>query len=109
MRRLMVLVSLLALVVPLLMGASVRAQEASPASAVALPLLLQQASETFNAGDAAAVAALYTEVGTHEDIPAEVRIQDRGEITASYDLATILGQLGLLDLGEGSADATPAA
>jgi steroid delta-isomerase-like uncharacterized protein len=172
MRRFLVLVSLLALAVPLLMGAGVGAQEASPAASMALPPLLQQASETFNSGDAAAVAALYAEDGVHEDIPAGVRVQGREAITAYvaevfgqlddfrfepvfgwkdgdvavleytltgtdpesgqpvtyrgvivaeydgdlirrstdyYDLASILSQLGLLDLGEGTMAATPAA
>jgi steroid delta-isomerase-like uncharacterized protein len=172
MHRLLAVVALATLTVPLLIGAGVGAQEASPASPAALPPLLQQASETFNGGDAAAVAALYTEDGTHEDIPAGVRLQGQEEITAYvaevfgqlddfrfepvfgrlegdlavleytlsgtdpesgrpvtyqgvivaeyegdlirrstdyYDLATILSQLGLLDLGEGTADATPAA
>jgi hypothetical protein len=135
----MALVAILALAVPLLTGAGASAQEASPpASPAALPPLLQQAVDAFNGGDAAAVAALYTEDGTHEDIPIGVRVQGREEITAyvdedfgqlddfrfepvfgrlegdlirrstdHYDLATILGQLGLLDPGEGTAEATP--
>jgi steroid delta-isomerase-like uncharacterized protein len=172
MHRLVAVIALVTLAFSLLMGGGVGAQEASPAAAMALPPLLQQASEAFNSGDAAAVAALYTENGTHEDIPAGVRAQGREEITAYvaeafgqlddfrfepvfgrlegdlavleytltgtdpesgrpvtyqgvivaeyegdlirrstdyYDLATILSQLGLLDLGEGTADATPAA
>ena len=172
MDRLFALGSIVVLTVPLLVSADVTAQEASPAASVALPPLLQQASETFNSGDAAAVAALYTEDGTHEDVPAGVRVQGQEEITAYvaevfgqlddfrfepvfgrlegdlavleytlsgtdpesgqpvsyrgviiaeykgdlirrstdyYDLATILSQLGLLDLGAGTADATPAA
>jgi steroid delta-isomerase-like uncharacterized protein len=172
MHRLVASIAVLAFVVPLLTGAGVLAQEASPAaSPVALPPLLQQATETFNGGDAAAVAALYTEDGTHEDIPAGVRAQGREAITAYlaevfgqlddfrfepvfgskdgdvavleytlsgtdpgsgqpvtyrgvivaeydgdlirrstdyYDLASILSQLGLLDLGEAMAGATPA-
>jgi steroid delta-isomerase-like uncharacterized protein len=171
MRRLVTLVALVILAIPLLSAAGIGAQEASPAASVALPPLLQQASETFNSGDAAAVAALYAEDGIHEDIPAGVRTQGREEITAYvaevfgqlndfrfepifgrlendlavleytltgtdpnsgrsvsyqgvivaeyegdlirrstdyYDLATILNQLGLLDLGEGTAEATPA-
>jgi steroid delta-isomerase-like uncharacterized protein len=164
-------ITALALIVlsPLL---DVRAQETTPAaSPVALPPLLQQAAETFNGGDAAAVAALYAEDGIHEDIPAGVQAQGREEITAYvaevfgqlddvrfepvfgwkdgdvavleytltgtdpasgqpvtyrgvivaeyegdlirrstdyYDLASILGQLGLLDLGEAAGEATPA-
>jgi steroid delta-isomerase-like uncharacterized protein len=172
MRRLVVLVTIVGLGITLSIGAGVGAQEASPAASVALPPLLQHASETFNSGDAAAVAALYTEDGIHEDVPAGVRTQGREEITAYvaevfsqlddfrfepvfgrlagdlavleytltgtdpesgrsvtyqgvivaeyegdlirrstdyYDLATILTQLGLLDLGAGTADATPAA
>jgi steroid delta-isomerase-like uncharacterized protein len=173
MRRLSVLASILVLAVLFFTGAGVLAQEASPAAApIALPPLLQQASATFNTGDAAAVAALYAEDGIHEDIPAGVRVQGREAITAYvdevfgqlndfrfepvfgwkdgdvavleytlsgtdpgsgqpvsyrgvivaeydgdlirrstdyYDLASILSQLGLLDLGEGTAAATPAA
>jgi steroid delta-isomerase-like uncharacterized protein len=172
MRRLVARVSILALAISLLLGAGVMAQEASPAaSPIALPPLLQQASETFNGGDAAAVAALYLEDGIHEDIPAGVRVEGREEITAYvdevfgqlddfrfepvfgwkdgdvavleytlsgtdpasgqpvtyrgvivaeydgelirrstdyYDLASILSQLGLLDLGEAAGEATPA-
>jgi steroid delta-isomerase-like uncharacterized protein len=172
MRRLVALVSILPLAVLLLMGPGVMAQEASPAAApVALPPLLQQAAESFNGGDAAAVAALYLEDGIHEDIPAGVRVQGREAMTAYvaevfgqlndfrfepvfgwkegdvavleytlsgtdpgsgqpvtyrgvivaeydgdlirrstdyYDLASILSQLGLLDLGETMAGATPA-
>ena len=170
MRRLVALLSIVALAAALFTGVGVLAQEATPASPVALPPLLQQASDTFNAGDAAAVGALYTEDGIHEDIPAGVRVQGREEITAYvaevfgqlddfrfepvfgwkngdvavleytltgtdpgsgqpvtyrgvivaeydgdlirpstdyYDLASILSQLGLLDLGEAAADATP--
>jgi steroid delta-isomerase-like uncharacterized protein len=171
MRRLVALLSILALAVPLLTGTGVMAQEASPAaSPVSLPPQLQQASETFNGGDPAAVAALYLEDGIHEDIPAGVRAQGREEITAYvdqvfgqlddfrfepvfgwkegdvavleytltgtdpasgqpvayrgvivaeydgelirrstdyYDLASILNQLGLLDLGEAAVEATP--
>ncbi len=176
MRRFRLLLSVAAVVMVGIMTAGgyprAVAQEASPAaSPVALPPLLQQASETFNTGDAAAVAALYTEDGTHEDIPAGVRAQGREAITAYvaevfgqlndfrfepvfgskdgdvavleytlsgtdpasgqpvtyrgvivaeydgdlirrstdyYDLASILSQLGLLDLGETMAGATPA-
>jgi steroid delta-isomerase-like uncharacterized protein len=92
MRRLAALLSILTLAVLLLMGAGVMAQEASPAAApIALPPLLQQASETFNGGDAAAVAALYAEDGIHEDIPAGVRVQGREAITAYVD--EVFGQL----------------
>ncbi len=170
MHRLVASSALVTLAVLLLLGSAVGAQEASPA-AVALPPLLQQASETFNSGDAAAVAALYAEDGIHEDIPAGVRLQGRDAITGYvaevfsqfddfrfepvfgrlegdlavleytltgtdpasgqpvtyrgvivaeydgelirrstdyYDLATILSQLGVLDLEGASADATPA-
>jgi hypothetical protein len=70
----------------------VRAQETTPAaSPVSLPPLLQQASETFNGGDAAAVAALYLEDGIHEDIPAGVQAQGREAITAYVD--GVFGQL----------------
>jgi steroid delta-isomerase-like uncharacterized protein len=172
MHRLVAVVPVVTLTFSLFMGAGVAAQEASPAASMALPPLLHQASETFNSGDAAAVAGLYTEDGVHEDIPAGVRAEGREEITAYvatvfgqlddfrfepvfgrlegnlavleytltgtdpesgrsvtyqgvivaeydgdlirrstdyYDLATILSQLGQLDLGESTADATPAA
>jgi steroid delta-isomerase-like uncharacterized protein len=168
--HILVLAVFVSLAVPLLVESRVGAQEASPA-AVDLPPLLQQAVASFNSGDAAAVAALYSEKGIHEDIPAGVRVQGRAEISAYvdylfgqlddhrfepifgwkdgdlaileyiftgtdpasgqpvtyrgvivaeydgdlirrstdyYDLASILGQLGLLDLDAGPAAATPA-
>ena len=99
MRRLVALVSILALAVPLLTGAGVMAQEASPvASPVALPPLLQQYVDAVNAGDSAAIAALYTEDGVHVDIPAGLMVEGRGvmvqgreEISAFMDAA--LGRL----------------
>ena len=41
-----------------------------------------------NAGDGAAVAALYTEDGIHEDVPAGVMARGREEIAAFVDEVT---------------------
>jgi steroid delta-isomerase-like uncharacterized protein len=149
------------------------AQEATPAaSPAAVPPIIQAWLDAVNAHDGAAVAALYVEDGTHEDIPSDTVVRGREEIAALidgvqsqfrdlrlqpvathqvgdlavlehafsaidldtgrpltfrgvvifeldgdqirrsveyYDVATILGQLGLLEMGEESAAATPAA
>jgi steroid delta-isomerase-like uncharacterized protein len=67
------------------------AQDATPAASPAgLPPLLQQMVESINATDSAALAALYVEDGTHEDVPAGVTAQGREEIAAFVDEA--LGQ-----------------
>jgi ketosteroid isomerase-like protein len=79
MRRLVVLISILALAVQHLGGAGVMAQQATPAaSPVALPPLLQQLVDAINAGDSAAFAALYTEDGVYVDVPAGLMVEDRG-------------------------------
>ncbi len=143
------------------------AQEATPA---AIPPVLVAWSEAWDALDPEAVAALYTEDGVMEDVPAGIVAQGRDEIAAAlggvmagiaesrnepvsgfragdmavmeyevtavdaasgqeftfrgaliaeldgdlirhsreyYDVATILGQLGLLNMGEAPAEATP--
>lgn len=67
-------------------GPFARAQDATPAAVlVPLPPLLQQLVDGANAGDGAAVAALYAEYGVHEDVPAGVMPQGREEIAAFVD------------------------
>lgn len=152
-------------------GNVTRAQEATPAaSPVALSPLLQQWVDGVNAGDGAAVAALYRDDGVHEDVPSDMAAAGRdqiaqlvsgvtsqfkdlhwtadrahqgadfatleytfsatdlesgkplqfrgivlfeladGQIQRSadyYDVAAILGQLGLLPMEEGTPEATP--
>src|SRR5215210_3513823 len=57
------------------------AQEASPAaSPVALPPLLQQWVDGVEAGDGAAIAALYTDDAVHEDVPSSMVVQGSEEI-----------------------------
>lgn len=176
MRRLTVHVSILAVVLigslTIARSQGTTAQEATPAaSPAALPPLLRQLVDAANAGDGAAVAALYAEDGTHEDVPAGAVARGREEISAFvdgvlsqvrdvrfeavsgrqagdlavleyafsatdletgrpfayrgvlvfeldgnlirrsadyYDVATILGQLGLLETGGVTPEATPA-
>ncbi len=48
----------------------------------ALPPPLQQLVDAANAGDGQALAALYIEDGSHEDVPAGVMARGRGEIAA---------------------------
>jgi steroid delta-isomerase-like uncharacterized protein len=69
-----------------------RAQEDAtpPASPTAVPPVLQHMVDAINATDSAALAALYTEDGIHEDIPAGVTARGREEIAAFVD--TSLGQ-----------------
>jgi steroid delta-isomerase-like uncharacterized protein len=77
--------------VGLLTMSPVAAQNATPAaSPTALPPLLQQMVEAINATDSAALAALYTDDGAHEDVPAGVEARGREEIAAFVDAA--LGQ-----------------
>jgi limonene-1,2-epoxide hydrolase len=162
------------ILVGLLVGAPAvgRAQDATPAGSLTLSPLLQQMVDGINALDGAAVAALYTEDGAHEDVPAGTMARGREELAAFvdetlgqfgavrfepvsggqagdlalleytfivtdretdqqityrgvlvfelegnlirrsadyYDLAAILGQLGLLETGEAIPEATPAA
>ena len=148
---------------------STTAQEATPA---AIPPVLVAWSEAWDTLDAEAIAALYTEDGVMEDVPAGIEARGRDEIAAAfggvmagiaesrnepisgfragdmavmeyevdrgrcgqwpeftfrgaliaeldgdlirhsreyYDVATILGQLGMLDMGEATPEATPAA
>jgi uncharacterized protein (TIGR02246 family) len=148
---------------------STTAQEATPA---AIPPVLVAWSEPWDALDAEAIAALYTEDGVMEDVPAGIEARGRDEIAAAfggvmagiaesrnepisgfragdmavmeyevtavdaasgqeftfrgaliaeldgdlirhsreyYDVATILGQLDMLDMGEATPKATPAA
>ena len=86
MRRLVGLVVMLALAVPLLTGDGVMAQEAGPAaSPIALPPLLQQLVDAINAGDSAAVAALYAEDGAHVDIPAGLMVEGRGVMVQGWE------------------------
>jgi steroid delta-isomerase-like uncharacterized protein len=81
----------LAIGVGLLAASPVGAQNATPAaSPAALPPLLQQMVEAINATDSAALAALYTEDGIHEDVPASVEVRGREDIAAFVD--TALGQ-----------------
>ncbi|MGH2530835.1 MAG: nuclear transport factor 2 family protein [Thermomicrobiales bacterium] len=62
------------------------AQDATPdVSPAALPPLLQQLVDAANANDGAAIAALYAEDGTHEDVPAGVVARGREEIAAYVD------------------------
>ena len=158
-------VMLLGLVMPC--GMPTIAQEATP---TAIPPVLVAWSEAWDALDAEAIAALYTEDGIMEDVPAGIEARGRDEIAEAfggimagiaesrnepisgfrvgdmavmeyevtavdaasgqeftfrgaliaeldgdlirqsreyYDVATILGQLGLLNMGEAPADATP--
>jgi ketosteroid isomerase-like protein len=67
-----------------------RAQNATPASSADVPPLLQQMVDAINAVDSAALAALYIEDGSHEDIPAGVTVSGREEIAAFVNAA--LGQ-----------------
>lgn len=76
-------------IVALLLAAAVRpgpavdAQDATPDdSPVVLPPPLRQMVEAINAVDAAAIAALYAEDGTHEDVPAGVVARGREEVAA---------------------------
>lgn len=148
-------------------GMPTTAQEATPA---AIPPVLVAWSEAWDALDAEAITALYTEDGVMEDVPAGIVARGRDEIATAfggimagiaesrnepvsgfragemavmeyevtavdaasgqeftfrgaliaelegdlirhsreyYDVATILGQLGLLDMGEAPAEATP--
>ena len=62
-------------------GGAARAQEATPAAgSVALSPLLQQWVDGVNAGDGAAVAALYRDDGVHEDVPSGMVAQGRAQI-----------------------------
>ena len=62
------------------------AQDATPDDAtVVLPPPLQDMVEAINAVDSAAIAALYAEDGTHEDVPAGVVARGREEIAAFVD------------------------
>jgi steroid delta-isomerase-like uncharacterized protein len=62
-------------------GRVAHAQAATPAaSPVALSPLVQQWVDGVNAGDGAAVAALYREDGVHEDVPSGLIAQDRDQI-----------------------------
>ena len=152
-------------------GPLAHAQDATMATPNAsIPPVLQRMMDGANAGDGVAVAALYTEDGVHEDVPAGVTAIGReeiavfvGEVTSQfrdvrlepvlvhqsgdlavleytfsgthlaterpilyrgvlvfeldgtlirrsadyYDLATVLGQLGQLEVGESTAEATP--
>ncbi len=74
----------LPLVAGLLASPAARAQEdATPsASPAAVPPELQHMVDAINATDSAALAALYTEDGIHEDIPAGVTARGREEIAA---------------------------
>jgi steroid delta-isomerase-like uncharacterized protein len=78
----------LAIGVSLLTTPPVGAQNATPAAA--LPPLLQQMVDAINATDSAALAALYTEDGAHEDVPAGIAARGREEIATFVD--TALGQ-----------------
>ena len=81
----------LSLAAELLAGPAARAQDATPAiSPAALPPLLQHLVDAINATDSAALAALYTEDGIHEDVPAGVTARGREEIATFVDAA--LGQ-----------------
>jgi steroid delta-isomerase-like uncharacterized protein len=67
-------------------GGRTAAQEATPAaSPAAVPPVIQHWLDAVNAHDGAAVAALYLEDGTHEDIPSETVVRGREEIAALID------------------------
>jgi steroid delta-isomerase-like uncharacterized protein len=81
----------LAIGVGLLTTSPIGAQNATPAASLAaLPPLLHQMVAAINATDSAALAALYTEDGTHEDVPAGLEARGREEIATFVD--TALGQ-----------------
>lgn len=82
MRRLLGVVAVVALIGVIGGGLGItRAQEASPeASAASLPPLLRAWADAYTAGDAAAVAALYTEDGVYEDVPSGRIARGREEI-----------------------------
>jgi steroid delta-isomerase-like uncharacterized protein len=68
-------------------SAQPRGQDATPAaspatSPIALSGTFQRLAEAIAAGDGAAVAALYTEDGTYEDVPSGTIAQGRKEIAA---------------------------
>jgi steroid delta-isomerase-like uncharacterized protein len=61
---------------------------ATPLPALAaLPTFMKRWMEAYNAHDANAVAALYTEQGTYEDVPSGTRA------TGRHDIATFLAEL----------------
>jgi steroid delta-isomerase-like uncharacterized protein len=66
------------------------AQEATPA-AEPVPRILQAWLDGVNTGDGAAVAALYAEDGSHEDVPAQEVTQGRDQIA---NIVNVLPQLG---------------
>lgn len=93
MRRFFLNVLIIAIV---LVGASggAQAQDAAPdATPIVLSDLLQRSIDALNAGDAAAVAALYTPDGTFEDVAAGAVAHGRTEIAAYFD-KVFAGQTG---------------
>jgi steroid delta-isomerase-like uncharacterized protein len=82
----------LPLAAELLASPAARAQEdvTPSASPAAVPPVLRHMVDAINATDSAALAALYTEDGIHEDIPAGVTARGREEVAAFVD--TSLGQ-----------------
>jgi steroid delta-isomerase-like uncharacterized protein len=172
--RVLLSVALVVMFGLMVVGTQLRAlgQEWTPAaSPAAVPPLIQHWLDAVNAHDGIAVAALYAEDGTHEDVPSLTTVHGREEIAALidgvqsqfrdlrlqpvathqvgdlavlehafsaidletgrplafrgvvvfeldadqirrsveyYDVATILGQLGLLEMGDQSGAATPA-
>jgi steroid delta-isomerase-like uncharacterized protein len=79
MRRIPVLMLLvtISLIASLCPGPAIHAQDATPAG---IPPLLNQLMDGANAGDGAAVAALYTADGTHEDVPTGFMARGQEEI-----------------------------
>jgi steroid delta-isomerase-like uncharacterized protein len=75
------LAAVLALAVVVFAGPGVlRAQEATPAGE--LPAILQAYEDAWSSGDAAQVAALYTEAATREDLPTGTNSDGRAAIEA---------------------------
>lgn len=96
MRRLHIVLAVVAFalvgLVGLLVGPAVRAQDATPAANSDVPALLQAWLDGINAGDGAAVAALYATNGTHEDVPSDMVAEGQEQIAGLID--GIVGQLG---------------
>jgi ketosteroid isomerase-like protein len=78
--------------IQLLPAVTVRAQDATPGAASAMPPLLQRMVDAIHGKDSAALAALYTTDGVHEDVPAGVTARGQEEI-AAY-VAAALSQFG---------------
>src|SRR5215211_4535180 len=80
MRHRTVVSTILALAIVLVAGSSLKAQEASPTAEGSS--ILTEYGEAWSSGDAAQVAALYTEDALREDVPTGTTSHGRAEIEA---------------------------